>query len=485
MQRRSFWPLSLGLFVVGGWLLSVNVLGPARVIQPDIVAAQDEALRQVNAPFDAPFGEAAVFWFGRVGPAENYADVRVSYDETHLFLHIAAFDRRLWYDTSPTVGDLTSWDAVTVYLDMGSSSSDGPDENAFRLDGQLVWWEARDTYQAAYQGDGSTWVPAAIDFVTKSGWRGDAPNNDLDDRGWWLQYHVPFASLGLEGPPLQGSVWGLATVLHDRDDAVGTPIADQAWPEAMDAERPATWGRLAFGLPRHIPPPARPEGTTIIRHGLDGARVVDADVGGSSVCGAAAAPDYFSTWGTLNYAGKDFLNIQNQGDVADWPCFSKYYVTFPLDHVPPDTVIISATLTLHLWGGAGEGLDPGPQPSLIQVLTVDAEWDEATISWNNAPLARENISATWVEPVLEYPGRPGIPYDWDVSRAVAEAQASGSPLRLAVYEADWAYHSGKYFDSCDVDDWGAEGRPTLTVTWGRRVAALHSAFLPQVLLAPE
>ncbi|HSJ53960.1 MAG TPA: DNRLRE domain-containing protein [Anaerolineae bacterium] len=435
-------------------------------------------MRRVNVPYDVPPEEGAIFWFGRVEPTENYADVRVTYNDTQLFFHIATFDRRLWYDQSPSAGDLTDWDAVTLYLDRGGNTSSEPDATAYRFEGQLVWWEARDIYQAAYQGDGGTWVPATIDFETRSGWRGDQPNNDVDDRGWWLQYLIPFESLGLDGPPLQGTVWRLGVALHDRDDSGGTPIDDKVWPEAMEAEQPATWGELAFGIPGHAAPPALPEGTTTVRHGLEGATVVDADVGGSSLCGDEAEPDFFSTWGSLNYAGQSFLNIQNQGDVADWPCFSKYYVTFPLDRIPANTTIVSATLTLFLWGGAGEGWEPEPQPSLIQVCTVGADWSEATLTWNNAPLALENISATWVYPVTAYPGRPGIPSDWDVSRAVAKAYAVGTPLRLVMYESDWAYHSGKYFDTSDTDDWGAEGRPTLKVKWGTRIATPYSVYVP-------
>ncbi|MDT8304975.1 MAG: hypothetical protein RRC07_03480, partial [Anaerolineae bacterium] len=54
-----------------------------------------------------------------------------------------------------------------------------------------------------------------------------------------------------------------------------------------------------------------------------------------------------------------------------------------------------------------------------------------------------------------------------VSRAVAQAHASGQPLRLVLYSADGAYHSGKYFSSSDVPAWNAAARPTLTVSWGR------------------
>jgi hypothetical protein len=439
-------------------------------------------MRRVHAPYDVPFQEAAIFWFGHVTPTQNYADVRVRYDDSHLLLHIAVIDRRLWYDTSPSPDDLTNWDAVTIYLNQAGNTGTVPGTNSYRFDTQLVWWEPREAYQAAYQGNGHDWITATIPFSTTSGWRGDEPNNDVNDRGWWLQYVIPFASLEMDGRPPDGTVWGLAVALHDRDDAGKAPIADQVWPEAMDPEQPATWGQLAFGSPTYGTPSIAPAGTATIRHGLDGAIVIDADVGGSNVCGAAAAPDYFSTWGTLNYAGKDFLNIQNV-EVGDWPCFSKYYVSFPLDCVPAHQTIISATLTLYLWGGAGQGYEPGPQPSFIQVLSVDADWDEATITWNTAPPARENISATLVEPVESYPGRPGIPYHWDVSRAAAEAYTYGTPLRLALYESDWAYHSGKYFDTSDTDEWGAEGRPTLKVTWGTPLP--YSIYLPCILYTPE
>jgi hypothetical protein len=100
---------------------------------------------------------------------------------------------------------------------------------------------------------------------------------------------------------------------------------------------------------------------------------------------------------------------------------------------------------------------------------VAEDWDEATVTWNNAPLAVENVAAARAG---VFPEEPGEPRQWDVSRAAAEASARGTPLRLALYEADRPYHSGKYFWSSDVDEWSAELRPTLTITWGRPLATL-------------
>ena len=149
--------------------------------------------------------------------------------------------------------------------------------------------------------------------------------------------------------------------------------------------------------------------------------------------------------------------------MADWPCFARYYVTFPLGSIPPGSVIISATLTLYQFGNAGGAGEA--QPSWIQVLIASADWREETITWNNAPLAYENIGGSWVNPITDWPGWPGVPRTWDVSYAVARAYARGEPLRLVLYSADSAYHSGKYFVSSDTGDWNAEGRPRLEVWW--------------------
>ena len=209
--------------------------------------------------------------------------------------------------------------------------------------------------------------------------------------------------------------------------------------------------------------------------------VPDAAVGGTLGNLCPGDPDViWNQWGDANFAGASGFNLQNQADVADWPCFAKYYVTFPLDTLPPEKAIISATLTLHEWGGSGGPEDPDPQPSLIQVFTLSQDWSESTLTWNNAPLAKENVAAVWVDPLPppRFVGWPGVPWTWDVSGAAAEAYVSGEPLRLSLYEADAAQHSGKYFSSSDAEDWNAEGRPTLRVHWGDPMPTVRKVVSP-------
>ena len=450
---------------------------PPTTPKPD-TQIQSTTARRVNAPYEVPGEEAAIFWFGRVTPTENYADVRVGYRDEYVYVHVAVFDRLLWYDPSPSSASLTSWDSVTLYLNTAGNVGSVPSASAFRFDAQLNWWGDRDGYQASYVGDGSGWLAATLPFTTTSFWAGNAPNDGTNDRGWATIFYIPYTSLGLSGSPEPDTLWGMALSLHDRDDAAGTKIPDQVWPETLATEQPSTWGQLSFGLPSYMPPPATPDETITIRHGLNGADVPDADVGGSSECGRLAAPEFFPSWGELNYAGKAFLNIQNLGVISDWPCVSKYYVTFPLDGLPPGKVIIAAELILHHFGNAGANSTPGPQPSLIQVLTVSEDWEEATLTWNNAPLAQKNIGGTWVEPFETTPDWPGVPRQWDVSMAVADAYAEGAPLRLALYEADWALHAGKYFYSSDVSGLDGEPRPTLVVMLGNPLATVKKTASP-------
>jgi hypothetical protein len=422
--------------------------------------------RRVNVPyFDSAvrFPEAAVFWFGQVTDLQNYADVRVGYTGQEIWVHLAVFDRWLWEDDSPTrtPDSLELWDAATVTLDTNPAPGTQPGASSFCFTGELSWWRPRNDYQAAYRGTGTGWTAAAVPFTTETSWRGNAPNDTVEDRGWTITFAIPFSSLGVSGPPASGTVWRLGVLLHDRDSQDGPAVSDKFWPETINRDQPSSWGELAFGLRSIQAPPVPPSAQTYtIRHKLNGATVMDAMVGGGSVCGEGM--DFFPQWGNANYAGSTHLVTQNQGDVADWPCFSKIYVNFPLDILPAGKVVVSATLTLYQFGNS----DPTrAQPSLVQVLTLGDDWNENAITWNNAPLAQENVSQAWVDPLTTTPPWPGAARSWDVTWAVVQSYTVRQPrLRLALYEADAAYHSGKYFTASDTGDWNEAGRPTLVVT---------------------
>ena len=427
-------------------------------------------LRRVNAPFftgDIATAAMDIFWFGNLSATSNHADVRVGYNQAGLKVYVASFDRRLWYDTTPTLDTLTDWDAITLLVDTNPGSG-ALGATAYRFVAQLSG-DASASHRTVYQGSAQGWQTTSVAFTTTPGWRGEALNNDADtDRGWAMTFEIPFAALGLSGTPATGNAWRLGLQLHDRDGASTAPEPIQSWPDGLQREQPPTWGTVRFGLPGYQRPGIATAGEAkIFRPTENDPSVPDADVG-SAIENQCPGDDFhiWNEWANRNYGDATGFNIQNQSDVADWPCFARYYVTFPIGAIPAGKVIISATLTLHQFGNAGEAGQA--QPSWIQVLTAAEDWQEETITWNNAPRAWENIGGRWVNPVAEglQPGWPGIPWTWDVSYAVANAYASGSPVRLILYEADEEYHSGKFFVSSDTGDWNVAGRPTLTVTWG-------------------
>jgi hypothetical protein len=452
--------LDVPAFARGDLFYLQNLVAALRADAATPVQAVATENRRVNLPnlTGVPYAPA-IFWLGKVTPTTNYADVRALYYDTQVRIILHIVDRRLWFDPAPTAATLTEWDAVSIVLKLDGNQGDTPTSKSYRFVKQLNHNDDNATSQAAYQGDGTAWLASQTAFTATSTWRGNNPNDDRDDKGWSVTFIIPFTSLGLAAAPSPGALWGLGVAVHDRDAATAATIPDQLWPASMDPLRPQSWGQLRFTLPTYKPPAVTASQEITIREGLRGATVADAHVGGHTICGETV--DHWSAWGETSYGVYDQINIQNQWDISDYPCFSKYYVTFPLAALPANQRILSATVTLYLFGNAGYEAGQA-KPSAIQALVVGEDWDEQTLTWNNAPLPVENLVVTWVEPIDFFD--PGVPYTWDVSRAVATAYQQGQPLRLAFYSTDGDYHSGKYFWSSEAQ---AAVRPQLQVRYGR------------------
>lgn len=422
------------------------------------VARQDPPalVRKVNVPLN----DWAIFWFGRVTPDESYADVRVRYSSTELVVFLTAFDRRIWYnpDTSTNaLNTLADWDGMALYLNLQGKDARQPGNQSYRI--QVQYSPQLNNHQAVYQGNGQSWQAVGLPVSVLTGWRGNYPNDNMDDQGWAITLHIPFSSLGLSGPPPQGTTWGMALDLNNRNSLAGPSQPVKTWPASSKEI-----GQLAFGVPAYNSPPVSVTSAPLtIRQGINGVVVNDNMVGGSSNCGQGL--DRWTQWGNANYSSANTFTIQNESDVSDFPCFSKEFLSFPLSQIPVGKVIISAHLTIHQFGNS----DPTQaKDSIVHVMRVAEDWNAATVSWNTAPLALENYAETVVHPITNFSNFqwPGVPYDFDVSRALADAYREGSPLRLALYSTDLDYHSGKYFVNSRADDWNAAARPVLVVVWG-------------------
>jgi len=410
---------------------------------------------------------SAIQWFGQVTPWDNYTDIRVGYNDNELNINLSVFDRLLINDISGSPqADMAEVDSASIYLQVSSSGT--PGDRLYRFDVRSSQNDAvGPQFQAAYTFDGSNWVPADIPFRKNTAWWGNSFNDELDDHGWGLRAYFPFLNLGLTGTPVQGTTWKLGITVHDRDGmAPGAVVRQSAWPEGMDPMDASTWGSLTFGLPVYTPPPSMEGGAVTIRHDLNGSVVVDGMVGGGTLCGGGV--NHWTEWGLMNYAGADQVNVQNQMNTEDWPCFSKFYISFPLDRIPDGKVIRSASLTMYHFGNSNPA---EANSSWIQVLLAESGFDERTINWNNAPAAVENVSQALVEPrddplPTSEPFWPGVPITWDLTYALSQVYPGLDYLHLVLYSADAPMHSGKYFSSSDAGEWNRVARPTLEVEWG-------------------
>jgi uncharacterized repeat protein (TIGR01451 family) len=475
-------------------------VGLSLLWQPPVSAQSAAGRRRVNVPYfqndlhGSDWTRSTLFWFGRSqftqngAPGRNYADVRVAYTPRELVLYVNVADYYTWYESNPTAStDLTQMDAVGIYVDTTNGRASSPQVGDRYFLASLCVNDCKAGHRRQAQGTGSGWNTSFA-----GAWRGDTyaswwcgsgcgpcgPNLNSScghDFGWWAYVYIPWSTLGRSGPPAAGQRMGLGVILYDRDNPTTSGMApSQFWPETFSPNNPSTWGELVFNPPAYAPPQVPATGSTVIRRGAPGCVVEDASVGGRGSCGGGhiGNPD------ADNNGTDTSLFVANQSLIADYPCFNKSFLRFGLGTVPQGKAILSARLKLHLWSTANPGRS---QASLVQAFTVDNTWGEHTVTWNNAPLARENIASTWVHPIQNWPGWPGIAYEWDVTRAVAEAYAAGQPLSIALYSADTEFDSGKFFTSSEAEDWNAAGRPQLTVVWGDGRASVIKTVNPSAV----
>lgn len=473
-----------------------------RLFVPEIVADDGSQkiwnYRQKSTPF----------WFGKVDSKNNYTDCRAGYDAHRLMVRCAVFDQKI-YDAA-TDDALENWDSLTLLLDLDGAKSDKAlDARSLRIDAQAKRQGAERS--VVYRGGAGAWTKdsastgtdpsaGADGIVLEKGYRGEAADKS---RGWHVTFFVGWKALGLSAPPLDSDAarsLRLAVVSYDRDDAGGSVHGETVrWPsQSVALDQPKTWGMVEL-LPTHYASWAESgsatgagkpayaigyapeafatgtEATTSIRHGLAGAVVENASVGASGTL-CSGNDGYNFGDGAASYGGnteRNYFHVQNQEDYADWPCFSKIYLKFPLGQLATGKVVVKATLVMHHKEPTSGG--PEGERSLIQAFPVanllrsGAPWTEQNITWNDAPFPFENAAGAWGDRTGNVQtGWDKLPeWSFDVSRAFARIYAAGdASASFALYSADGEYHTGKQFvNSSDFPDWGDPNqRPRLDVT---------------------
>lgn len=457
------------------------------------VAAQMATMRTVNIPWfsaagstdgvtlnDDQWTESGLLWFGinQQGPNSlNYTDVRIGYSPVGLHIRATPIDYYIWYPNDPpTSTDLTQWDSFAIQLDTSGNRAGAPQSTSYQfLTAATIWVNPGkpDQFRREAKGTGTGWnTNWAAPWTEGYGmvWSSNpGPNNNGGelDYGGDVGMTIPWSSLGLSGPPADGAVWSLSLAMYDRDGPASSDVLPrETWPETADPNQPSTWGQLHFGRPNYAGSTEGASGQTVIRNATStDSTVQDAYVGGGGNClgGHNGGAD-------VNHGSDTSIFVASQVLSADFPCFSRSYLKFNLGSVPSSVQVLDATLTLMQWGGAGSvpEVPTQPKPSYIQIFSLSEDWSESSVTWNNGPMALENITGSWMAP--RAPGADpvtGDPTNWDVTTLVRDALRSGRPLSLAVYSADSGFHSSKYLVSSEALDQYSNLRPTLTVVWGK------------------
>ena len=125
-----------------------------------------------------------------------------------------------------------------------------------------------------------------VTYKTTAGWSFGERCGATGCRGWTASALIPWADLG------------------------GLPAAGDVWPLTLQGAGGAWAGSLRWGLPDYAGTGAT--GATVLSAPLS----ADSMVGGGTDCGAPDHPDYFPTWGSRNWGGSPYANVQAQWDVA-------------------------------------------------------------------------------------------------------------------------------------------------------------------------
>jgi len=478
-------------------VIALIVLNFTHFWQPSAVKAQNfqaglneiNPIRRVNVPNvtsgnDIDWSQAAIFWMGinesyQTIPGRNYTDVRIAYNQSGLHLFLTVVDYYLWYDKAQNPGDLTQNDAIAIYLDTTHDRNGAPQTDDYYFLVGARHFETATKYQREARGNGTGWNTAWSTSWTQSAgmqWSDHGPNDNSGniDYGWVTDVHLPWSAFGLSGPPTQGTVWGLGVYVYDRDIPGGGGMStSQSWPETFATNSPVSWGDLHFGDDAYAPPAVSPEGTRTVRAASTTDNTVeDAWMGGGGGCSAG-----HNGGGEVNHGDHAELYLGSETAPTHLPCFNKSFLRFKLGSVPAGKAILSAKLTLYHWGNAGDPSAPNDEDhghaSYAWLYTVNDPWEEMTIHWNNAPMAGENLDVQRIEVLTAFPGWDNlVVYEWDVTKAVAEAYQAGQPVSLAVYDSASERNTSKYLVSSETGDWNAKNRPKLTIVYGADVPSV-------------
>lgn len=143
-----------------------------------------------------------------------------------------------------------------------------------------------------------------------------------------------------------------------------------------------------------------------------------------------------------NYGDETSLKVWRSGNNRE-----RVYIQFNLSSLPSGITISSATLELYRYDGGSS--------TTIGTYMVSTSWDEATITWNNAPTIDDMIDSISVDSLDGYK-------NWTVTSVASAAYLGSGILNMALKATSETGNYHQYFRSKEA---GTDQRPVLEIIY--------------------
>ncbi len=178
------------------------------------------------------------------GPAAQETQVKACWDETHLYVSFACKDTDIWANFENRDDPLYDEEVVEVFL---CPTGDLRHYFEFEISPANVLFDARvfnpelDRWTMLIDRE---WNSAGIRTAVRvSGVLNDRTSPDL---GWIAEVAVPFADLGLSGPPSPGTVWRANFFRIERGAVTEFTAWSPTHKDPPDYHVPSCFGELVF-----------------------------------------------------------------------------------------------------------------------------------------------------------------------------------------------------------------------------------------------
>jgi carbonic anhydrase/acetyltransferase-like protein (isoleucine patch superfamily)/bifunctional DNA-binding transcriptional regulator/antitoxin component of YhaV-PrlF toxin-antitoxin module len=181
---------------------------------------------------------------GGGAPPVQPTEVKACWDETHLYVCFACKDTDIWGNLENRDDPLYDEEVVELFL-----CPTGDLRHYFELEisPNNVLFDAKvfspEGSRAAMLVDREWNSPGIRTAVRVSGIVNDRTSPDI---GWIVEAAVPFADLGLPGPPAPGSVWRANFYRIERGDVTEFTAWSPTYREPADFHVPDCFGELVF-----------------------------------------------------------------------------------------------------------------------------------------------------------------------------------------------------------------------------------------------